>query len=179
MRYLSTLALHTWCAKIDRLSTNIPTISKSGLKAADENFSLAEIMCGRVIAALLLFLISLITYPIRWEKHDSFQQVHLLWWTKKVEGGLKKIEGGWKICRCVCVCVWLLLCSLWASQPFLLLVIKSTVAITRVIMDISLIYNPYWLGWLASRRGWSRQKWGVAVSKITTHTPHHPYPAIT
>ena len=42
----------------------------------------------------------------------------------------------------VCVCVWLLLCSLWASQPFLLLVIKSTVAITRVIMDISLIYNP-------------------------------------
>ena len=83
----------------------------------------------------------------------------------------------------VCVwCLWLLLCSLWVSQPFLLLVIKSTVAITRVIMDISLIYNPYWLGWLASRRGWSRQKWGVAVSKITTHTKlphtHHTTPIL-
>ena len=51
-RYLSAMELHPWCVKIDRLSTNIPTISKSGLKAADENFALAEIMCGRVIAAL-------------------------------------------------------------------------------------------------------------------------------
>ena len=85
----------------------------------------------------------------------------------------------------VCVCVWLLLCSLWASQPFLLLVIKSTVAITRVIMDISLIYNPYWLGlageqtWLVKAKVGGGGVQNYHTHKITTHTPHHPYPAIT
>ena len=82
-------------------------------------------------------------------------------------------------------CVWLFLCSLWASQPFLLLVIKSTVAITRVIMDISLIYNPYWLvlageqTWLVKAKVGGGGVQNYHTHKITTHTPHHLYPAIT
>ena len=78
----------------------------------------------------------------------------------------------------VCVwCVWLLLCSLWATQPFLLLVIKSTVAITRVIMDISLIYNPYWLGlgWRADVAGQGKSG-GWRCPKLP-HT-HHTTPIL-
>ena len=83
----------------------------------------------------------------------------------------------------VCVYMWLLLCSLWASQPFLLLVIKSTVAITRVIMDISLIYNPYWLvlageqTWLVKAKVGGGGVQNYHTHKITTHT-HHTTPIL-
>ena len=46
-------------------------------------------------------------------------------------------------------------------------------AITGVIMGISLIYNPYRLEDCCGgcKGGWSRlAKWGVLVSKITHHT---------
>ena len=59
------------------------------------------------------------------------------------------------------------------KSTFLWVVIKSTVAITGVIMGISLIYNPYRLEDCCGgcKGGWSRlAKWGVLVSKITHHT---------
>lgn len=52
-------------------------------------------------------------------------------------------------------------------------------------MDISLIYNPYWLvlageqTWLVKAKVGGGGVQNYHTHKITTHTPHHPYPAIT
>ena len=78
-------------------------------------------------------------------------------------------------------CTFVLLFLSVSESIFLWLVIRSTVAITGVMMGISLIYNPWRLllpGGLVEVEvdGQLVAKWGVLVSKIThTHSPRPCY----
>ena len=76
-------------------------------------------------------------------------------------------------------CTFVLLFLSVSESIFLWLVIRSTVAITGVMMGISLIYNPCRLllpGGLVEVDGQLVAKWGVLVSKIThTHSPRPCY----